>query len=29
MADMAEAKTSISAGEQAIGVTLSAVFELQ
>lgn len=29
MADMAEAKTSISAGEQAVGVTLSAVFELQ
>lgn len=28
MADMAEAKTSISAGEQAIGITVSAVFEL-
>ncbi len=28
-ADMAEAKTSIAAGEQAVGVTVSAVFELQ
>ncbi len=28
-ADVAEAKTSISAGEQAVGVTVSAVFELQ
>ncbi len=29
MADSAEAKTSIAPGEQSIGVTLSAVFELQ